>query len=177
MAIIYNDKYNKIIKRTNNFVTNVTEIEFDVYSDKEARDLEKKIKNDVDEFKYKVRNFLRDNMTSVLEEISKITPIDEITDKDKFLKENPEIAKKIEYVESVQNEGLNLVGLLSIKDIDLNSLKHRDVWEKLGLNEELCSKINYVGTSTISVDGIVNSNISDLYNAVKTTIVGEFIDC
>lgn len=177
MAIIYNDKYNKIIKSTNNFVTNVTEIEFDVYSDKEARDLEKKIKNDVDEFKYKVRNFLRDNMTSVLEEISKITPIDEITDKDEFLKENPEIAKKIEYVESVQNEGLNLVGLLSIKDIDLNSLKHRDVWEKLGLNEELCSKINYVGTSTISVDGIVNSNISDLYNAVKTTIVGEFMDC
>ena len=167
------------MKGHNTFTMAVIKELYQLFLQKDNADPNKQkyIRNKMREIGFYITDFTKKGMNSTdFIRLCKNGTI-KITDKDKFLKENPEIAKKIEYVESVQNEGLNLVGLLSIKDIDLNSLKHREVWEKLGLNEELCSKINYVGTSTISVDGIVNSNISDLYNAVKTTIVGEFMDC
>lgn len=42
MAILFEDKYHKIIKTTNNFIDNTTEIEMNVYASEEAENTKRK---------------------------------------------------------------------------------------------------------------------------------------
>lgn len=177
MAIFFDEKYHKITKTVTDFVNETTEIEMNVYSNEGTRELEKRIENKREAFKGNVHNLLEQNMLGLMEKTSKIKPVDEIEDAEEFFKEHPEIEKEYRKIQEIQDEGLILVDELTKVEVDLEKLKYKDLWKTLGLDEELCKRIDYLGTKMIGVDGIQKAELSELYSVVKTKIVGEIVDC
>lgn len=177
MAILFEDKYHKIIKTTNNFIDNTTEIEMNVYASEEDREHEKKIEQRIKIFKGNVYNLLEQNMINLIEKTNKIKPVNEIDDAEEFFKEHPEIEKEYKIVQAKQDEGLDIADKITTIDIDINKLQFKDLWIEQGLDEELCKKVNYLGTSMVGLDGIRTNELSKLYDAVKERLVGEIIDC
>ena len=177
MAIIFDDKYHKITKTVTDFVHETTEIEMNVYSNEETRELEKRIENKRATFKGNVHNLLEQNMLGLMEKTSKIKPVDEIEDAEEFFKEHPEIEKEYRKIQEIQDEGLILADEITKVEVDIEKLKYKELWQTLGLDEELCKRIEYLGTKMIGVDGIQKAELPELYLAVKTKIVGEIVDC
>ena len=128
MAILFEDKYHKIIKTTNNFIDNTTEIEMNVYASEEAREHEKKIEQRIEIFKGNVYNLLEQNMINLIEKTNKIKPVNEIDDAEEFFKEHPEIEKEYKIVQAKQDEGLDIADKITTIDIDINKLQFKDLW-------------------------------------------------
>lgn len=177
MAIIFEDNYHKITKTVNDFVNDTTEIEMNVYSSESARNLEKSIEQKRILFKSNVHNLLEQNMLNLMAKTSLIKPIEDIEDKDEFFKEHPEIEKEYLLVQSIQDEGLILADHITTVDVDINQLHHKDIWISLGLDEDLCKRVDLLGTRSVGVDGVRSTILSDLYSAVKEKVVGDIKDC
>ena len=177
MAIIFDDKYHKIIKTVNDFVYNTTEIEMNVYASEETRELEKRIESKREIFKGNVHNLLEQNMLNLIEKTNKIKPVKDIDDAEEFFKEHPEIEEEYKIIQAKQDEGLDLTDRITKVDIDMEKLQFKELWVELGLDEELCKRIDYLGTSMVGVDGVRENDLSKLYDAVKEKFVGEIKDC
>ncbi len=177
MAVIFEDKYHKITKTVTDFVNNTTEIEMNVYSSEDTRNLEKNIEDKRAVFKGNVHNLLEQNMLNLMEKTSKIKPVDEIDDAEAFFKDHPDIEREYKEVQAIQDEGLELADKITTIDINIEELQFKDLWIKLGLDDDLCKRINYLGTKMIGVDGIQKAELPELYNAIKTKMVGRIIDC
>ena len=177
MAIIFENKYHKIIKTVNNFVHNTTEIEMNVYSSEEARELEKRIETKREMFKGNVHNLLEQNMLNLINKTNKIKPINEIEDSEDFFKKHPEIKEEYEKLQAIQDEGLDLTDSITKVSINIDKLQFKDLWIEQGLDEELCKRIDYLGTSMVGVDGVRETDLPKLYDAVKEKFVGEIKDC
>ena len=177
MAIMFDNKYYKIISTTSNFVDDTTEIEMDVYGSKETRDHEKKFDELKNEIISKIHLKLEENMINLIKKTEKIKPIDEITDPEAFYKEHPEIKNESDFIQSIHNEGLYIMDKLLKENINYDDLKHKDYWIELGLTKQLCQAVDYKGTFTIGLDGVRTNNLSNLYSGVKEKVVSEVIDC
>ncbi len=177
MAIIFDDKYHKIIKSTTDFENNATEVEMKVYGSQSARDREKCLASSVNVFCKRVQEYLIANVSTLINETNQIQPMDTIINKEEFLLLHPSIRAKAEEYESIQTEGIFLIDKVLKEDIDVTSLKHLDKWRLLGFTEEMSKKIDVIGSASISVDGIRDSSLFALYNAAKEKIVSPVIDC
>ena len=177
MAIVFDDKYHKIIKSTVDFENDTTEVEMRVYASQYTREREKQLKESAIEFCQRVQDFLVDNMQNLINETNLIQPIETIYNGDEFLAIYPEIKIKADEQESIQKEGLYLVDKILKENINLGSLKHLDKWIALGLTEMLCYKIDILGTMNISLEGKRDNNLAELYFGVKENIVSPVIDC
>ena len=96
---------------------------------------------------------------------------------EEFFKEHPEIEEEYKIIQAKQDEGLDLTDRITKIDIDMEKLQFKDLWMELGLDEELCKRIDYLGTSMVGVDGVRENDLSKLYDAVKEKFVGEIKDC
>ncbi len=177
MAIFFDNKYCKIAKTTNNFIDNTTEIEMNVYKSQETREREKTLKDASLIFKNNAQNYLIENVKTLIEETNKIQDIDTIKDREKFLNDNPKIREMNEQQESIQQEGLFLIDNIMKDDVDFDNLKYKDIWMQLGLNKDLCKKIDYIGTMSIGFDGIKENELSKLYSTAKEKIASDVVDC
>lgn len=177
MAIVYENQYHKITKSIVNFVNQTTEIEMDVYKDQQNRELEKEISQRAEEVKQNISNYLVSIMDNLISETNKIQNIETIADRDKFLQDNPEIQKLLDEQEQQQEEGLMLIDSMLKVNIDLEKLKYKTLWKQFGLDADLCKKIEYLGTASIGIDKILDSDLTNLYTEVKTKIVGNIEDC
>ena len=124
-----------------------------------------------------IHSKLEQNILELIEKTEKIKPINEITDAEEFYKKHPEIKIEQEKVESIQNEGLYLIDKLLKINIDFDNLKYKDYWCSLGLTKELCNAVDYKETFQLSVDGIRNNELSNLYSSLKEKITSKIIDC
>lgn len=177
MAIIFDNKYNKIVKSVVNFEDETTEVEMRVYSSKTDRDREKNIKDSVNLFCERVQQFLIDNISKLVSETNKIQPVDTITNREEFLALHPSIKEILDEQEDIQKEGLFLMDKILIQDIDISNLKYIDVWKSFGLTSEMCKKVDIIGSMSITIDGIKENKLTNLYDALKTKIVSVIEDC
>lgn len=177
MAIKFDNKYYKVIGSNNDYVHHVTGVNMSVYGSQETREREKQLSELGERVKYNIHQRLSENMMNLINETNEIIPIEEITDVESFYNEHPEIKEKKELIESIQDEGLLVADSILKKVIDFDSLKYKDLWSELGLNRELCNPIDYIGEMGVTIERILNSDLKEIYNAVKEKIVSEVEDC
>lgn len=177
MAIQFDNKYCKIARSVNDYINNTTEIQMEVYKSMETRNHEKNCIEDARQFCGKVQSYLYETATKLIAELGEIKPFKSVEERDEYLQDKPELKKKIEKQEKIQEEGLILINKILHEDIDPETLKYKKIWQALGLTDELCQKVDYVGTMSIGVDGVRESKIEGLYGAVKEKIVSDVTDC
>ena len=177
MAVIFDNKYHKIVKNTVNYTTHATEIEMKVYANKESRDREKLCQSKAQQFAKNAQQFLVDNMNNLIAETNNIQPIITISDTEQFFAMHPEIKQKADMVEKIQQEGLFLIDNVLKRDIVKPNLMFLSKWEELGLTDDICRKIDVLGTRTITVDEIAPNDLTSLYGLIKKQIVSAVIDC
>ena len=177
MAIKFDDKYYKVISSTNDFVNKMAGVKMSVYGSQETREREKSLSETAENVKYNIRIKLQENMQDLINETAKIKPLEEITDVEAFYAEHPEIESKKNLIESIQEEGLKLVDSILQKPIDFNELHYKEIWMEQGFTEELCIPIDYEGEMGLTIERLLDSNLTEIYNAVKEMIVSEVEDC
>ena len=177
MAILVENEYQKIIEVKYLYENSSTEVTMRCYASKADRDNEKTLKNDVDNVKFNIYQYLDTQANVLLSEINAIQPIETITNKDEFLSNKVELKTKIEQFEDLRSEGVMLQDKLLNQTIDFNALKYKSVWANLGLTQAMCIKINIVGEKVVGFDNLQTFNLTALYGEVKKKIVGPVVDC
>lgn len=177
MAILVENEYQKIIEVKYLYENNGTEVTMRCYASKADRDNEKTQKNDVDNVKFNIYQYLDTQSNSLIAEINAIQPIETITNKEEFLINKPELKNKIEQFEDLRSEGLLLQDKLLNEVIDFTALKYKSVWANLGLTQAMCIKINIVGEKVVGFNNLKTFDLPTLYGEVKKKIVGTVIDC
>ena len=176
MAILFDNKYRKIIRSVNDYVNDRTDVFMSVYDGTETREKEKLISEPIKLFRAAVTGYLNDKYSEVERMITAVCPLDEIADKDGFLNEHPEIKTAIEEFENIRDEGLKLTDKITIFDIDKGTLQYLAIWQELGLTDDMLTKIGYLGEEWQSLDGQVEPNLSILYGEIKKHIASEVED-
>ena len=176
MAILFDNKYRKITRSVNDYVNDRTDVFMSVYDGTETREKEKVISEPIKLFRAAVTGYLNDKYFAVERMITAICPLEEITDRDGFLNEHPEIKTAIEEFESQRDEGLKLMDKMTIFDIDKNNLHYLELWQSLGLTDDMLNKIGYLGEEWQSLDGQVEPNLTTLYGEIKKHIASEVED-
>lgn len=176
MAILFDNKYRKITRSVNDYVNDRTDVFMSVYDGMETREKEKIISEPIKLFRANVTAYLSNKAAEVESMINAITPIEEIADADAFYTEHPEIKAAVEDFESKRDEGLKLMDKMTIFDIDKNTLQYLDLWQSLGLTDEMLTKIGYLGEEWQSLDGQVEPNLTTLYGEIKKHIASEVED-
>lgn len=177
MAIIFDNKYYKVINSTNDYTTKMTDVKMSVYGSQETREREKKLVEIAESVKYNIGAKLQENMQDLIDETAKIKPLDEINDVETFYTEHPEIEAKKNLVESIQEEGLKVIDSILKKPINFKGLKYKKIWEEQGLVEELCVPIDYKGELDLTIGRLLNADLTEIYNAVKEKVVSDVEDC
>ena len=65
---------------------------------------------------------------------------------------------------------------MTIFDIDKNTLQYLNLWQSLGLTDEMLTKIGYLGEEWQSLHGQVEPNLTTLYGEIKKHIASEVED-
>lgn len=176
MAILFDNKYRKITRSVNDYVNDRTDVIMSVYDGTATREKEKVISEPIKLFRAAVTRYLNDKYIEVEKMITDICPLEEISDREVFLDEHPEIKTAIEEFESQRDEGLKLIDKMTVFDIDKNTLQYLTIWQDLGLTDEMLTKIGYLGEEWQSLDGQVEPNLSTLYSEIKKHIASEVED-
>ncbi len=176
MAILFDNKYRKITRSVNDYVNDRTDVFMSVYDGTETREKEKIISEPIKLFRAAVTGYLNDKYSEVERMITAVCPLEEISDREVFLDEHPEIKTAIEEFESIRDEGLKLTDKMTIFDIDKNNLQYLELWQSLGLTDDMLNKIGYLGEEWQSLDGQVEPNLTTLYGEIKKHIASEVED-
>lgn len=177
MAIVFENKYHKIIDYKVNFENNSTYVGLRVYGNSLSRDREKLLINPVKNLKEKIQNYITYAYENLMKDIESVQKLNEINDKEEFLKLNPDIKSKLTAFKTIQHEGLYLSNRLLEENIEQSSLEYLNKWKELGLTDEMCKKIDYQGLTTICVEGTKENTLSGLYGEIKKKIVLPCADC
>lgn len=176
MAILFDNKYRKITRSVNDYVNDRTDVIMSVYDGVATREHEKVVSEPIKLFRADVTAYLSNRAAEIESMISAIIPIEEITDSNAFYTEHPEIKAAVEDFESKRDEGLKLIDHLMITDTDKSSLHYLDLWQSLGLTDDMLTKVGYLGEEWQSLDGQVEPNLTTLYGEIKKHIASEVED-
>ena len=174
MAVISEtNSYFKILSIENDLITKSSQITCMVYDTPEDREREKVLEplatifvNNAREYIYKLEQELqsvakdRENFESIEDEECLVC----------FLQDNPDIKEKYDKLQDVSHEFNDILQSLLIKETNIESKKHKELWLSLGFSLDMCIKINRSLVQIGYTDLIDSVDYGVLYEKLKTRI-------
>lgn len=176
MAVIFDNNYYKILgcERDEN---GVTKMKIDIYATQSDRDKEKRIIEEVNNLKTKIKEYVINEYEKINEEINKNATLNSLDDIEALSNSNPNLYNQIKKYEELMSESLYLRQCLMCENINYDALSFKDVWSSLGLTKEMCIKINMIERREYKVQSDALDNLSDMYYFLKSKFIGNSYDC
>lgn len=180
MAIISKtNSYFKILAIENDLIANSSQITCMVYETEEDRNREKILEPLSTTFVNNARDYiynLEQDLQAIARNEKDFENIDSDSDLEQFLKDHPDINEKNNELQDKSRELNELCQQLLTADIDIDTLKYKDLWTSMGFTLEMCKKINRYLIKA-GFDHITDTvNMPLLYDQLKTRIENP-IDC
>ncbi|MBQ8749364.1 MAG: hypothetical protein IJZ29_02740 [Clostridia bacterium] len=177
MAVLFNNRYYKILGCEQDADNATSKIKVDIYATTETREKEKRIFEAVNQVKVKISEYIINEFNKIRNEIANVVPNESIADMEKFKIEYPLLYEDIKAYESMRDESFTLRQDLMENNIEFSSLIFKDIWVELGLSEEMCKRIEKVGQGEYKMPRKEFNNLSDMYAFLKSKLIGQVIDC
>lgn len=176
MAIKNENAYYKIIESTIDYINNRTIITCDRYVDEESRIYEKTIKEQLDNILNTAHTDLMTSLDVLTQEIATAENMEKYKNETEYFENNPDMKEKYDEInEKIEEHSILLLRLLH-SGVDINTFKHKEYWNQLGLTEEMCRPVNKKGLRGICFDGHLEQDLASLYDSLKTRVDNP-IDC
>lgn len=169
MAIINknSNSYYKIISSVTDYINQRTIINFEIYENKDRRISEKALLPQVHNFLNSAHAYITQMREEFEASVNVITPIDTIRNEEEFLSKNPELKILYNKLISLEQEYSILSTNLLNAIIDKNSLNNYNIWENLGLTDELLDTSIIKVQTSIGFDGVAINTREALYTNYK----------
>lgn len=180
MAIISKtNSYFKILAIENDLIAKSSQITCMVYGTPEDREREKVLEPLSTTFVNNAREYIY-NLEQELQAIARnekdFESIEDDNGLTQFLKNHPDISEKNNELQNKSREFNELCQQLLTADIDIDTLKYKDLWTSMGFTLDMCKKINR-HLVQIGYENIIDSvDMPTLYNTIKPRIIDP-VDC
>lgn len=179
MAIKCKDTYYKLVNADIDYVNQKAFATFNRYDTEEHRLKEKELAATAATLCDKIITKVQDELAVLGEYVSTTygVSVDDIVDGDAFLQEHPDVKARADDWNALQLEGMLIRDSLLRKNLDIETLKFKDIWLGLGLTQALCTNVSSNGSSGFLITDLTGYNIDDIYKQSKTVFSDEVIDC
>lgn len=175
MAIKINNDYLKIVEIVRNVETKQDYVITKKYISENERNREKLLAPLFEQFRDRAEKYIIDTRAKIDELIDQTITEDIV---DEYLANNPLIKEKLDNWDSISEEYFTKVHNVLYEPIDINDLKHLELWKSLGLTEEMFEYIIFTRHNKVYTlnDNIQTLELDEAYRALKK-LLPESEDC
>ena len=175
MAIKVNDNYLKIVEIVRNVETKQDYVIAKKYISENERNREKLLAPLFEIFRERAEKYIVDSRAKIDEELDQTISEDSI---DEYLANNPSIKEKLDNWDSISEEYFTKVHNVLYEPVDINKLKHLELWKSLGLTEEMFEYVIFTRRNKVYTlnDTMQTLKLDEAYQALKK-LLPESEDC
>jgi hypothetical protein len=175
MAIKINNDYLKIVEIVRNVETKQDYVITKKYISENERNREKLLAPLFEQFRERAEKYIIDTRAKIDELIDQTITEDIV---DEYLANNPLIKEKLDDWDSISEEYFTKVHNVLYEPIDINDLKHLELWNSLGLTEEMFEYIIFIRRNKAYTlnDNMQTLELDEAYQALKK-LLPESEDC